>query len=133
MLFAAGIIGTGILAVPVLAGSSAYALAEVFGWEEGLSLPLRKAPTFYTVIAAGVAAGVVVNVLGLPAVKALYWSAVANGIAAPPLMLLINLLASSKELMGEHASGNLSKIWLWLGTGVMTAAALASLTFSLSD
>ncbi|MER3454433.1 MAG: hypothetical protein C4318_04655 [Acidimicrobiia bacterium] len=133
LLFALGIIGTGLLAVPVLAGSSAYALADALGWEEGLSRPVHEAPAFYGIIVAGVVGGVAMNLLGLPAVKALYWSAVANGFAAPPLMLLINLLASSKDLMGDKVSGGLSKLWLWLGTGIMFAAGLASGIFSLSD
>jgi NRAMP (natural resistance-associated macrophage protein)-like metal ion transporter len=131
-LFAAGIIGTGLLAVPVLAGSSAYALADAFGWESGLSAPLRKAPTFYGVIAVGVGIGVVMNLLGLPAVRALYWSAVLNGIAAPPLMLLINLLASSDEVTGEHSSKWLSKAWLWAGTVVMTLSAVGSMVLAAS-
>ncbi len=128
-LFAAGIVGTGLLAVPVLAGSSAYALAEAFGWREGLSTPLRKAPTFYGVIAAGIAAGVVMNLAGLPAVRALYWSGVLNGIAAPPLMLLVWKLAASRELMGEQASGLLSRTVLGAGTLLMAASALASIIF----
>ena len=94
---------------------------------------MHEAPAFYGIIVAGVVGGVAMNLLGLPAVKALYWSAVANGFAAPPLMLLINLLASSKDLMGDKVSGGLSKLWLWLGTGIMFAAGLASGIFSLSD
>ncbi len=131
-LFAAGIIGTGVLAVPVLAGSSAYALADAFGWEEGLSTPLRKAPTFYGIIVAGVAVGVAMNLLGLPAIKALYWSAILNGLAAPPLMVLINRLASSEQVMGEHVSGRLSRTWLWAGSAVMALAGLGSIVFGLA-
>lgn len=130
-LFAAGIVGTGLLAVPVLAGSSAYALADAFGWESGLSAPLRKAPTFYAVIAAGVGIGVLMNLLGLPAVKALYWSAILNGFAAPPLMVLINRLSSSEDVIGELTSGRISKGWLWAGTAIMALVATGSAVLSL--
>jgi Mn2+/Fe2+ NRAMP family transporter len=107
LLFAAGIIGTGLLAVPILAGSSAYALAETFRWREGLSRTLRQAPGFYTVIVAGMVVGVALNLVGIPPIHALFAAAVLNGLAAPPILLLM-LLASRAPTLGRWRSGPLS-------------------------
>lgn len=107
LLFAAGIIGTGLLAVPVLAGSSAYALAEAFRWREGLSRTLRQAPGFYTVIVAGMVVGAALNLVGIPPIHALFAAAVLNGLAAPPILLLM-LFASRAHTLGRWRSGPLS-------------------------
>ena len=116
LLFAAGIIGTGLLAVPTLAGSSAYALAEAAHWREGLARTLRQAPGFYTVIVLGMAVGAGLNLVGIPPIKALYASAILNGLAAPPIMLLM-LLASRTTMLGRWRSG-------WLSTTVVAMAVL---------
>lgn len=110
LVFTLGILGTGLLAVPVLAGSTSYAIAETFGWREGLSLKMSQARAFYWVIVASMLAGIAMNLLGLDPVRGLYWSAVLNGIAAPPLIVMIFLLARKRSLLGPHASGPLSQV-----------------------
>ena len=107
-LFAIGIVGLGLLSIPVLAGSSAYAVAEAFSWHEGLSRKFREAPGFYGVIVASMVVGVALNALGVNPIRALYLSAVFNGVTAPPLILLIVILGRSRSLLGEHRSGWLS-------------------------
>ena len=118
-LFALGIVGTGLLAVPVLAGSTSYALAETFGWREGLSLKMSQARAFYVVIAGSMFVGMAMNVAGLDPVRALYWSAILNGLAAPPLIAMIWVLARRKSVLGDHASGRVSSV-------LVAAAALLS-------
>ncbi len=110
VVFTLGILGTGLLAVPVLAGSTSYAIAETFGWREGLSLKMSQARAFYWVIVASMLAGIAMNLFGLDPVRGLYWSAVLNGIAAPPLIVMIFLLARKRSLLGSHASGRLSQV-----------------------
>ena len=114
-LFAAGIVGTGLLAIPTLAGSAAYALAETFGWREGLGRKLREAPGFYGVLAAAIVVGLALNFVGIDPIKALYVSAILNGLAAPPLILLMLILSRSRAT--ELRSG-------WLSTGLMGIALL---------
>ena len=98
LLFALGIIGTGLVAVPVLAGSAAYAVCESFRWRASLENKPSRAPRFYAVIA--VATGVVLNFAGLDPIKALYWSAVLNGIVAVPLMFVLMLISGNKKIIG---------------------------------
>lgn len=119
-LFALGILGTGLLAVPVLAGSTAYALSETFGWREGLSLKMNQAKAFYGVIAGSMMLGLLMNFAGVNPVRALYLSAMFNGIAAGPLIVLVLLLARNKSLMDNRSSGRVSQ----LTVGVAAAAAL---------
>lgn len=121
LLFTVGIVGTGLLAVPVLAGSTAYAVSEAFGWREGLSLKMNQARAFYLVITASMVGGLVMNLLGLNAVRALYFSAILNGLAAPPLIVLVWLLARSKRVLGEHSSGFLSQTGMLLAAGTSVA------------
>ena len=121
LLFTLGIVGVGLLAVPVLAGSTAYAISEAFGWREGLGLKVRQARAFYLVILASMIGGFVVTATGVNAVRALYLAAILNGIAAPPLIVLIALLARSRDVMGEHASGRVSQTLLWLAAAVSAA------------
>jgi len=124
-LFACGIIGTGMLAVPVLAGSGAYAIAETFGWREGLDLKPRQARGFYATIIVATLAGMALNFVGIDPIKALYWSAVLNGLLAAPLMVLMLLIASNGEIMGKQVP-NRWLIWVgWLATVVMVVATLA--------
>ena len=125
LLFAVGIIGTGLLAVPVLAGSSAYAVAETTGMREGLSKKSGIAPGFYGVIAASTLVGMAINWLGIDPIKALYYAAALNGLAAPPLMVLIILIANNKTIMGKFANKKLSKILGWIITIVMSIAGIS--------
>jgi NRAMP (natural resistance-associated macrophage protein)-like metal ion transporter len=127
LLFASGIIGTGMLAIPVLAGSSAYAVCETFGWAQGLNRSLRDAPAFYAVIAGATAIGVALNLTALDPVRALYWSAVLNGLLAAPLMATMMLMARNPRVMGTLVLPVYLVVLGWLGTVVMAAASIAFL------
>jgi NRAMP (natural resistance-associated macrophage protein)-like metal ion transporter len=107
-VFAIGIIGTGALAVPVLAGSTGYALAEAFGWPEGLSNRFRQAPSFYGAIVAATAVGIVMGLIGVNPIRSLYWAAILNGVVAPPLILLILILSNSHRSVGAFTGGLVS-------------------------
>jgi NRAMP (natural resistance-associated macrophage protein)-like metal ion transporter len=125
LLFALGIIGTGFLAVPVLAGSAAYAIAETFKWKEGLGRKLKKAYGFYGVIALATVVGLLVNFTPIKPFQMLYYTAILNGIVAPPLMVLIMLIGSNKNIMGEHTNSKFSNIFGWIITAVMGVSAIA--------
>jgi NRAMP (natural resistance-associated macrophage protein)-like metal ion transporter len=131
VLFAAGIVGTGLLAVPILAGSAAYAVAETFTWREGLYRRLRQAPGFYGVIAFATGLGAAINVVGINPIKALYYTAVLNGLVAPPLLWIILLMSNNRTIMQENVNGRMANLLGWVTTIVMTMAAGALLvTFS---
>jgi len=125
VLFALGIIGTGMLAIPTLAGSTAYAVAETFKWPRGLNKHLFQASGFYAIIALGTVLGVLLNAFEFNPMTALYWSAVINGIVAVPLMVIIMLLSSSRTVMGRFIASTKLKWGGWLATVVMAIAALA--------
>jgi Mn2+/Fe2+ NRAMP family transporter len=122
--FALGIIGTGLLSVPVLAGSAAYALGEASLWPVGLAQRPRRAKAFYATIAIATGIGVVLNFSHLDPVKALFWSAVVNGVAAAPIMAAIMLIASRKDVMGTFGLSMPLRIAGWLATAVMGAATI---------
>ena len=124
-LFSLGLIGTGMLGVPVLAGSSAYAISEAMSWRASLESQPRLAPKFYGVLAIAVLLGVALDFVGLDAVKMLFWSAVANGVLAPPLIVVVVLLTTDRTVMGGRVNTPLLKWIGWLTAVVMTAAALA--------
>jgi NRAMP (natural resistance-associated macrophage protein)-like metal ion transporter len=127
-LFAIGIVGTGLLALPVLAGSSSYALAESFGWKKmGLYRKLKTAEGFYGVIILSMFVGLGMNFLGINPIKALIWSAVLNAIVSPVVLILIVLLSSNREIMGKRTNGRLTKFFGWLIVGVMIAAGIGAL------
>ncbi|MDP9113786.1 MAG: Nramp family divalent metal transporter [Acidobacteriota bacterium] len=121
-LFTLGLIGTGMLGVPVLAGSSAYALAEASAWKGSLESKPRKATRFYAVLTLSLILGCALDYAGLDAVKMLFWSAVINGALAPPLILLIVLLTSNAEVMGERVNSPAMKFLGWITFGIMSAA-----------
>jgi len=123
-LFAIGIVSTGLLAVPVLAGSVAYAVAETFDWTEGLSRRPHEAKAFYAVITIATLAGVAMNFFGINPMHALYWSAVLNGLLAPPLMIVTMLIARNRAVMKGMEIGPMLTIGGWLSTAVMTAVAI---------
>ena len=125
VVFAVGVIGIGLMSVPVLAGSSSYALSESLNWREGLFRKFKQARGFYFVIIVGTLAGLVFNFIGLDPIKALIFTAVFNGIAAVPLIFLIARVSSRQDIMGEHKSGIWSKLGLWAAFAVMTLAVLA--------
>ena len=118
-LFAIGIIGTGLLAVPILAGSAAYAVSETFGWTEGLNRKPREAKAFYGVIVLATAGGVALNFIGIDPMKALYWAAVVNGLLAPPLMVVTMLIARNPRVMGKLVISRPLAFGGWLSTAVM--------------
>ena len=121
-LFALGIVGTGLLAVPVLAGSAAYALGETFGWRVGLAQKPERAPAFYWTIVAATFIGAGLNFTPLDPIKALFWSAVINGVAAVPIMAMIMLMASRPKVMQQFVIGWWLKAFGWLATAAMALA-----------
>jgi len=123
-VFALGIIGTGLLALPVLAGSAAYALSETFGWHAGLARRPGRAVEFYITIAVATGIGALLNFIALDPFKALFWSAVINGVVAAPLMALMMHLASRRASMGRFTLPLPLKLVGWLATAVMGAAAV---------
>lgn len=123
-LFAIGIIGTGLLAVPILAGSAAYAVSETFGWVHGLDRKPREAKAFYGVIAVATFGGLGINFLSVDPMKALYWAAVVNGLLAPPLMVVTMMIARNRRVMGHLAISRPLAFGGWLSTAVMFAVAL---------
>ena len=127
ILFTVGIVGTGLLAVPILAGSSAYAVAETFRLREGLYLKFRHAMGFYSVIAFSTVLGTAINFIGINPMKALYYSAVINGMVAPPLLWIIMLIGNNPTIMQDKLNGGWSNLLGWLATIAMTLAAAALL------
>lgn len=124
LVFGLGIIGTGMLAVPVLAGSSAYALGEAFGWHVGLARKPDRAKAFYATIAAAMVVGGLINFTPIDPIKALFWSAVINGVVAVPVMIMMMLLSLNQAAMGHFRLPKLLK-WLgWLSAAAMGAAAV---------
>lgn len=127
MLFALGILGVGLIGVPVLAGSAGYAFAEALGWNWGLERQAKDARGFYGVIAFSVLGGLLLEYTPISPMKALFWSAVINGVVAVPLMVVVILLASRKGVMGSYSAGH-PLIWLgWAATGVMGLGAVMML------
>ena len=122
-LFAIGIIGTGLLAVPILAGSAAYAVSEAFGWTEGLDRKPREAKAFYGAIVVAVLGGLALNFAAIDPMKALYWAAVVNGLLAPPLMVVTMLIARNRRVMGNLAISGWLEAGGWLATTVMFTVA----------
>ncbi|ARS25829.1 NRAMP family divalent metal transporter [Sphingomonas sp. KC8] len=124
-LFAIGIIGTGLLAVPILAGSAAYAVSEAFDWVEGLDRRPREAKAFYGTIAIATLGGLGLNLLAVDPMKALYWAAVVNGLLAAPLMVVVMLIALNRRAMGRLTISRRLAAGGWFATAVMAAATIA--------
>jgi NRAMP (natural resistance-associated macrophage protein)-like metal ion transporter len=118
-IFALGIIGTGLLAIPVLAGSSAYALSEQFGWKEGLSKKFKQAKGFYLIIAASTTVGLWINFSNVDPIKALIYAAVINGIIAVPLLVAIMKIGNDKQILENRTNGKISNITGWITVVVM--------------
>ena len=127
LLFAIGIIGVGMLSIPVLAGSSAYAVSEAFHWHEGLSKKMRQAHGFYGVIIASMAIAIVIDLLGIDPIKALIWSAVGNGVVAPVILFFIMRMASDKKVMKHHINKPFTNFAGWLITCIMAVAGVAAI------
>ena len=124
-VFALGILGTGLLAVPVLAGASAYALAEAMQWSAGLALPPHEAKRFYATIVAGTLIGVGINFVNIDPIRALFWTAVINGVVAVPLMVVMMLMSGQRRVMGIFTLPGWLKAAGWLSTAAMAVAAVA--------
>lgn len=125
LIFSIGIIGLGLLAVPVLSGSAAYAVCEAFNWKSGLNLKWKRAPAFYLVICVATLIGLLINFVGIDPVKALVYAAVLNGVAAVPLLYLVVKIAGDTKIMGDYKSRWLSTTLLWITFAGMGAAAVA--------
>ena len=130
LLFAVGIVATGLLALPILAGSASYAVSESFGWREGLYQKLNRAHGFYGVITIATLVGLLINFIGIDPIVALYYSAVINGIIAPPLIVMILLIANNKKIMGERTNSPFLNILGALTAFIMGLSAVI-LLFSL--
>lgn len=130
LIFSVGIIGLGLLAVPVLSGSASYAVAEAVNWREGFNQKINRAHGFYGVITIATLVGLCINFLGINPVQALIFTAVFNGVAAVPLLFLVAHVAQSEKIMGEYKSGWLSKILVWftfIGMGIAAIAMFVTL------
>lgn len=125
LLFALGIIGTGLLALPVLAGSAGYAVGEALRWQVGLNRAPARAKSFYAVIVAAMLVGLSLDFLHLNPIKALFWSAVINGVVAVPILILMMLMSQNSKVMGRFTLGRRNRVLGWTATVVMAAAAVA--------
>jgi NRAMP (natural resistance-associated macrophage protein)-like metal ion transporter len=130
VLFAVGLIGAGFIAIPVLAGSAAYPLAELFNWSEGLDHPLKRAPGFYAALSVAVVLGVALNFLGVDPVKALVYAAILQCFLAPILIVFLTLLARDADIMGPHRNGWFDTTFGFVSAAVMGAAAVALIVVS---
>jgi Mn2+/Fe2+ NRAMP family transporter len=130
LIFAIGIVGLGLLAVPVLAGATGYALSQAFGWNEGLSRTIRQAPGFYLTLAGSMLLGLALTFLAVSPIQGLYYAAILNGLAAPPLILLMFLLARSRDVLGRWRSGWLANTLLAVTMVASVAAPLGALLAS---
>jgi NRAMP (natural resistance-associated macrophage protein)-like metal ion transporter len=124
LLFALGVIGTGLLAIPVLCGSLSYIVTETFGWEEGLDKKFHQAKAFYVIIAISLILGLSLNYIGISPIKALIYSAILYGLTAPVFIAIILYISNSKKIMGEHANGKTSNILGFATLVLMTVAAV---------
>ena len=124
LLFTLGLVGTGLLAIPILAGSASYAVAEVFGWRSGLDLPPRRARRFYAVLGGAIVAGALLDSLNVSAVRMMFLSAVLNGLLAAPLLVLVMLVGNNREIMGRRVNDRWLNVLGWSATGIMTVATL---------
>jgi NRAMP (natural resistance-associated macrophage protein)-like metal ion transporter len=124
LLFAIGLIGSGLLAIPVLAGSASFAIAELLGWRAGLDEPFRRARRFYVVFGAAIIVGTALVLFSASPIRMLFYSALLNGIAAPPLMMLIMLVANDERVMGKRTNTRTLNVLGWAATALMTAAGI---------
>ena len=133
LLFAMGVIGTGLLAIPVLSGSLSYIITETFGWEEGLDKKFHEAKAFYIIIAISLVLGLIINYVGISPVKALIYSAILYGLTAPVLIAIILHIANNKAVMGEFTNGKISSLLGFATLILMTAAAVTMIYVQLQQ
>lgn len=127
LLFTVGIIGTGFLAIPILAGSASYAISEAFGWKEGLSKRIHEAPAFYAIISIATITGLIVNLVGIPPFTMLYYAAVINGLVSPIMLFFILRIAKDKRIMGKYVNGRSANILGWTIFLIMATAGITYL------
>ena len=125
LLYTIGLFGLGALAIPTLAGATAYALAELLGLRQGIDAPFTRARAFYVIMIVSVTGGVAMDFFNIDAVRALYWTAIVNGLVAPPLLIGIVTVARDAKLMHGQPSGRLSMVLVWATTVLMIAAGVA--------
>ena len=128
-LFAIGILGTGLLAIPVLAGSASYAISETFGWKFGLYRKLKQATSFYGVIIIAMILGILLNFIGLDPIKALIYSAVLNGIISPIILFLIVRISADEQVMGEYKNKKLGNTIGWFTVGLLCLVSIGTIIF----
>jgi Mn2+/Fe2+ NRAMP family transporter len=128
LLFSTGIIGTGLIAIPVLSGSLSYIFAETFGWEQGLSKKFHEAKGFYTIIAISLLVGLGMNYLGISPIQALIYTAILYGITAPVLIAIILHISNNRKIMGEFVNGPITNI-LGIAAGIIMTIAAATLVY----
>lgn len=133
LLFTIGLVGTGMLGVPVLAGSAAYTIAEAMHWRGSLDDRPKAASKFYAVLTVAVIAGLALDYLGFNAVRMLFWAAIVNGVLAPPLVILVVLLTSDQKVMGKHVNSPMLKFLGWLTAGLMAGATVALIVLSIFE
>ena len=126
VLFAAGIIGTGLLAIPIFAASSSYPVSEILSWREGLSYKFKQAHGFYGIITVGMAVGLLLNFTGVDPIRALVYTAVINGFVSVPIIFMLIKMSGNQSIMGEHTSGTWSKVFSWIAFVGMAGAAAAT-------
>jgi Mn2+/Fe2+ NRAMP family transporter len=119
IIFALGIIGTGLLAVPVLAGSSAYALSDAFGWKQGLNKKFKKAKAFYLIIAISTLIGLWINFTNIDPIRALVYTAVINGVTSVPILYTVMKIANDRKILQDKVNGRLSNVIGWTTVVVM--------------
>ncbi len=131
ILFTLGIVGTGLLSIPVLAGSTSYALSESFGWKTGLYRKLKHATSFYGVIIVAMFLGIILNFIGLDPIKTLIYSAVLNGIISPVVLLLVVRISASEEIMADHKNKRVANVLGWITVALMSIVGIAAIIFLL--
>ena len=131
LLFTLGILGTGFLSVPILAGSASYAISESFGWKEGLYRKIKEATAFYGVIILAMALGIVFNFIGLDPIRALIYAAILNGIISPVILFFIVRLSARADVMGEYKNKKTGNFFGWLSLGIMSLVSITAIVFLL--
>jgi len=133
LLFAIGVIGTGLIAIPVLSGSLSYIFTETFGWEQGLDKKFHEAKGFYTIIAISLILGLSMNYIGITPIQSLIYTAILYGLTAPVLIAIILNISNNKKIMGTNVNGSISNFLGFTALIIMTVAAVALIYMQFSD
>jgi Mn2+/Fe2+ NRAMP family transporter len=133
LLFAVGVIGTGLIAIPVLSGSISYIFSETFGWEQGLDKKFHEAKGFYVIIAISLILGLSINYIGISPIQSLIYTAILYGLTAPVLIAIILHISNNKKIMGTNVNGKVANFLGFSALVIMSVAAIALLYFQLSE